>query len=598
MRKLLFTLVLLGGGYCLNAQSGCPDCLIELPEEVTEDTIYLSEAASGQVGVGYENDVSFRLPKTTTPVNAQDPATPAGINLSEITILNVANVPPGLSWQANQLEFDVREQTDGCVRFCGTPLQPGIYDVEVVVRARIAVINETTSFTFPMEILPSESITAGFTTINDSGCGELLATYSNNVPSKGNPGITYSWDFGNGITSVDENPDPQFYDQTGSYEVSYQAIIDTIGFIMNEVVVNDVDCDDLLSRPDLMIKLFDPQGEEIFSSPEARNTQLPVSFPLNVQIDTGMYTLQVIEDDQGLEGGDKICAEVDFTQLSGGAFTGEGFDLEINIINPQDTINSLDTVQVFELPPVAFLDTEFFSSNFNTCAGDSIKLSIETQVPDIQWYQDSLPVGDGGKVLTIKETGSYWAVMTNELGCSRTTGTFTTAFPELPNEPVFVNDNNLLTVFDTTRLPEVYDLSWYLNFNLLVGINATSFCAAESGNYILEVVDLRTGCIRLFEQFVEYDPAFAGCTLTSTEELSAFQDLSVYPNPSEGVFYLPESARDLNMAVFNSQGQRLGITNTASSRLEVDLSAYPDGIYWLRFNDGNQSKTLKLLKSK
>lgn len=600
MEKLQFALLAFCLGYQgLFAQTGCSGCVINLPN-IPEDTIYLSEAPQGQTGQFYDADISFRLPKSTDPVNDIDPSTPRGIGLNRITILDVANVPPGLSWEANQLEFDVREQTDGCVKFCGIPLLPGIYEVEVVIEARVSFINQKTSFSFPMEIRPSETITEGFTLLNQRGCEELMATFINNVPSNGQTGIEYAWDFGNGQTSEAENPGTILFDGPGSYPIQYQAIIDTVGYILDEITINEVDCDDFLGRPDLDVKIIDSEGTEVFLSNTFQNARLPVVVDLNLLLDTGDYVLQVIDDDSGLEGGDKICGEVTFNRQNVDTLRQENFEAILSILNPRDTIRSLDTVIVQNAPAVPSINVEERTNNLSPCQGDTVILSIEAS-GEIQWYQDSLPTG-GDNSLLITESGDFWAVTTNEFGCSSTSEVLSFDFPELPNEPVFVNANNLLSIFDEARLPEQYQLQWFFNDGLIENETETSFCVDSSGNYRLEVLDLSTGCTRSFGRNITFDPAFAGCITTSIETPIALESIRIYPNPSPGVFWMEASSGDLIFNLFNSQGQRVSShdwsqnNKTNETTWQIDLSRMPAGIYWLKVIQGRSYRTYRLMK--
>ena len=89
----------------LQAQSGCPGCVVDLPA-LPSDTIYLGNAPDGIAGEPYDGDLSFRMPKTTDPVHDIDPSTPAGLNIGNITIIALLNVPPGLSWEPSQFNFD------------------------------------------------------------------------------------------------------------------------------------------------------------------------------------------------------------------------------------------------------------------------------------------------------------------------------------------------------------------------------------------------------------------------------------------------------------------------------------------------------------
>jgi len=63
---LLLTFVLLTSW---QASAQCPGCVVDLPT-LPEDTIYLGNAPDGMVSFYYDEDISFRLPKTTDPVQS------------------------------------------------------------------------------------------------------------------------------------------------------------------------------------------------------------------------------------------------------------------------------------------------------------------------------------------------------------------------------------------------------------------------------------------------------------------------------------------------------------------------------------------------
>ena len=74
-----------------NAQTGCPDCQIDL-RPMPDDTVFLSEIEAGFENIYFDKDLSFRLPKTTTPVFAIDSTTPPGINISKFKITGLSNL--------------------------------------------------------------------------------------------------------------------------------------------------------------------------------------------------------------------------------------------------------------------------------------------------------------------------------------------------------------------------------------------------------------------------------------------------------------------------------------------------------------------------
>ncbi len=601
MLKFYFSSLLFAFAFCLNAQSGCPGCLVNLPASLPEDTIYLSSAADGQVGVYYDSGLSFRMPKTTTPVNASDPGTPPGLAINQITITSVSNLPPGLSWEASQTTFDVSEETDGCVKFCGVPLIPGFYNVEVVVSAEVLFISQVSSFSFPIMILPGTSVTEGFTLANNSGCGSVEASFTNNVPSGGNDGYSYFWDFGNGNMSTGENPVSQVYDEAGVYAVNYQAVIDTFGFLLTEVVVESVECNDLFNNaPDLRIEIWDPDGERIFETMEVENAQTPVNFIVNLFIGEGNYLLRVMDEDSGIQGGDDECGAINFNRLSNGGFTNGGLQARLNIFHPVDTIQSVDTVRVYEQPAPPQLEGDGPGS---LCSGDIYLLSVTNGYDSgLQWYQDSLPlIGIDSPELSASASGDYWVTYTNPDGCSATSAVQGLTFNPLPDPPIFQNFNNLLTLYDPEGLPETYGLQWYRNDILIEGANEMSYCMETSGSYRLEVVDLLTGCRSSYELQATYDPAFPGCVATGVKNERPLA-LIAYPNPTNGLLFLEGKAEngEVQATLYNSQGQILhSLQNPTAGpafRESLDISHYPSGVYILEVRSGQSIAHLRVVK--
>lgn len=601
LRKLL----LLSAGifvlFNLHAQSGCPGCLVELPAGLPEDTIYLSDAADGQVGVYYDSDLGFRMPKTTTPVNANDPDTPPGLAISQITITSVSNLPPGLGWEANQAVFNVSEETDGCVKLCGIPLIPGFYNVEVVVTAQVLFVSQVSSFSFPILILPGASVTEGFTLENNSGCGSVTAHLTNNVPSGGAEGYSYLWDFGNGNMSVNENPSPQTYDEAGVYEISYQAIIDTFGFLLTEVVVESVTCNDLFNNaPDLRIEIWDPDGERIYESLHIEDAQPPLTFTLNIPIGEGNYVLRVMDEDSGLQGGDDECGTINFNRFSSGSFNGAGLAASLAVLHPVDTIRSSDTVWVYEQPAPPLLASEEPAS---LCEGDAIKLSVANGYDTgLQWYHDSLPLIDvEGPALTVDAGGDYWVSYTTADGCRATSEVVSLSFHPLPVAPVFQNFNNLLSLYDPGSLPASHSLQWYRNGLIIEGATGQEYCINSNGAYRLEVTDLITGCRASYELQSTYNPDFPGCLTSGAEDQNRIS-FTAYPNPTDGMLRLEGQlpAGEVSLLLINSQGQAVGRQQCAAPggllQETLNLSALPAGLYIVEARAGEQAAYIRVAK--
>lgn len=602
MKKITFFLLFfLAFAKWATAQTGCPDCIVTLSDTLPEDTIFLTAAPDGQVGQYYEADISFRMPKTTTPVAEVDPDVPAGLEISSITINSLSNIPPGLNWEISQTEFELETETDGCVRICGIPLQPGPYEVEVVLTATIFFIEETTSFSFPIFIAPAVSNTDGFTITNNSGCGEVTASFTNNVPSDSLDGFTYFWDFGNGNFTMEENPEDQTYSTPGTYEVDYRAIVDTSGYFLTRVDILETDCGDIFNNaPDLKVDILDPNGALIYVSNIQQDQTAPTSFNMNVRIDTGMYQIRVTDDDGGIDGSDDICGTIGFTQTDGGIELSDGsFALSLDIFHPIDTIQARDTITVFPQPSPPIINNFPFQ---NLCDGEEWLLTTN-YTENVQWFIDSIPITDGtNDSLIINQTGEYYLIYTSPDGCVATSESVDITFNLLPNPPVFVNENNLLSVFNPDNLPENYSLQWYFGEIVLAGETELNYCIPASGTFTLIVTDLDTGCERSFSSEETFDPDFPNC-VSDIERIAGLETWKVFPLPVKEILQTQIIAnynKDIQWQLINMIGQQqatgLWQLQSGENRFEVPVSHLPKGIYFLQITDGVQQTSQKVIK--
>ena len=602
LRKLICLSLLNCIGLTIYSQSGCPDCALSLPDTLGPDTIFLTAAPEGQAGVYYEGDVSFRLPKSTTPVAAVDPDVPPGIGISKITISGVSNVPPGLSWEASQLEFDTEELTDGCVRFCGTPLQPGLYLVDVTITARILVIEQNANVTIPILIRPAESMTDGFNMVNNSGCGSVEVAFENNVPSNGQAGFSYNWDFGNGNTSTAENPDMQLYDMPGNYPVSYRALIDTTGYFLTKVTISAVTCNDLLGgRPDLKVNIFNPEGELFYISDIVMNANTPLTFEMNIPLDTGNYVIAITDDDSGLGGADDQCGSVTFNQNTSGNLSDGGLVMRLEILHPVDTVTSSDTVFVYDQP-----DTPLVSSVVTNplCVGDTVLLTTN-YTGNVQWYRDSVSLlGATNDSLNVVVNGDYRVTYTSPDGCIATSDPVPVSFGVLPESVVFVNENNELHLSDPSSLPESFAIRWYQDGALIEGIAETTYCIDASATYTVEVEDLTTGCSSSYSQAITYDPLFPNCVSPVIDALpDGVHTVQLFPNPAAGPLrWSIEAATSMRVeaSLHTLTGQQLRRESwqlsVGDQSREWDLSDLPAGMYLVRMGTGGQFKHWKIAK--
>ena len=555
----------------LQAQSGCPGCQVLVPNNLGADTIYLDSVPSGSISVAYAEDVSFRLPMSTTPVAANDSTISPGIGLDEITITQINNLPPGLQWETNEDIYFPGTETDGCVRLCGTPLVAGTYLLDIILEVKVLFITQETSFQREMIVYPATSINDGFTMTNNVGCGEVVVTFQNNVPSNGNTGFAYSWDFGNGNMSSTENPNTQTYDTPGTYAVDYQAVIDTAGFTLTKIRVIDADCGDFVSPADLYLDITDPNGNSMVT-PEFVNVSTPVDFSLNIPMIPGNYTLVVKDEDGGLNGSDDECDFYTFNQFSNGILTNGSSSIELTILHPIDTIQTIDSIYVYPQPSQPQV---IFKTPNSWCEDETIVFS-STYENGNQWLLNGNPItGATEQNWQVQESGEYAVMFTNDFGCTAVSEITDVTLFSLPELPAFDNDNNLLGVIDEEALPTDYSLQWYYENTLLQDETGLTYCLTQTGNVTLEVVDNETGCVSIFNSDETFNPEF-GCGVVSTEDI-AKKSLSIYPNPFNenlNIEFELNEVKDFDINVFDLLGRKI----------EMDQQDNFSGIYTNTFN--------------
>ena len=398
----------------INAQT-CPTCTVILPT-MPVDTVYLDTFPNARQNEYYEEQLSFRLPMTTTPLIGLDTTQniPAGINLSAFSVQGISGLPLGMSFTLDRplpARYDeaAPDTRDGCVTICGTPRQSGVFIVNISVLVETGILAPQPA-TIPLEFLVLPDTSAGFSMANSSGCAPLTVSFTNNIEADTSVGqtATYFWDFGNGQTSTSQRPADVVYSDTGTYEVTYQAVVtETVEQVyISSVRVNGSGCSDLLNGVDLFITITGSQSgtDTVTTYTTDAGTPVTWNFGNNILMVPGTrYEIWVQDDDAIFQGlpGPEDCGRVNFSaDTTANSFTLTNGQLSVlvnltrNTVSIRDTFNTTGFVVAADCNASTDVFDEIsasFSVNPNPSTGE---VTVQFQSPDTQTEEVSLKISD------------------------------------------------------------------------------------------------------------------------------------------------------------------------------------------------------------
>jgi len=427
MKPLLLSIFLVGISFStIFAQT----CSIDYSENTPG--AYPAVLPNGEQGSTYDQDLTFLFPLFD-----------GGLNYSNFQITSVS-LPLGLTWKssndANGSNYDPQNDPYGCLRVWGTPAETGTFTVEISANAT-KTDNSESVYTFQVDLTidASNQTNSEFSFTPSFGCETANVDFSVTNPVSYAPipgqtqGVAYEWDFGNGNQSSSATPVTQTYSGAGNYIINYTKIVDTTGFKLQGITINNVGCDDAIGygEPDIYIIVYDGDGAEVYSTENSSNdNDLPITVNLNIPMINPPYSLLVMDDDSGNQWGtdDDNCNDGDEntnnpTSLNLPAVDDFGSTTQIgnngslnfsyDISKDTTQINITDSLTVYSNPTSPVLTADMSGP-------------VVLNTPDLgylyQWSKDNamLSPGNNPTSLTTVETGSYAVIAVDTNGCFST----------------------------------------------------------------------------------------------------------------------------------------------------------------------------------
>ena len=566
---------------CAMVQIVSAQCTIDYTQ--TAAGIYPDTLPDATAGQPYNQDITFVMVTDTL-----------GLTIYDYQITNIVGLPIGITWQCNNFQsnctYDPSVSLYGCVNLSGTPVVPGNFTMTVTVVADVQLVGQQViSFDRPLIVQPGSVSNPGFSMTNPVGCAPLTVSFVNN-----NPGQTaYSWDFGNGLQSNQENPPSQTYSAPGTYVIT-QTVTPNItpDYYLTNIQVTSIpnNYGGIVDDPDLYFLLYDPQGNEVYDSRPALNGVFPpVSWTLpNLQLANGSYTIHVWDEDGGLFFGDDDLGAATFqghgpSGTTTGTVSGASGILTVNYTifqTPVVPLVATDTVIVYAAPAVPTITP---SGPTVICEDETLVLTVSDTVNQVQWYESNvIMVGETAVSMTPAASGDYSVVVTTPEGCTASSAVMQVTIHPLPPKPTFFVNGNVFTTGVTG-----VNFQWYLNGSPIPGANSSSLTATQSGTYQLCGTDIN-GCVNCSDTL-----AYVG---TSLSEING-PEFGIYPNPSNGRFtvvfensVIPGSALEIR----DLAGRLIHRETLQSSPWFVQADPLPAGTYQVSV-EKNRLRVTKIL---
>jgi hypothetical protein len=170
---------------------------------------------------------------------------------------------------------------------------------------------------------------------------------------------------------------------------------------------------------------------------------------------------------------------------------------------------------------------------------------------------------------------------------SLTVNNFTGGLP--PYHIGFYHSDTTFNTFDT-----VYNISNISYNNLLPDFSNYVFYINDSNTFI-DNCDF--GCNQIGFLFTTtYDKTGSSCA-TNIEKIIDNELMSIYPNPSNGIFTVTSSKKMTTYSIFDALGRKVASKTTDSITQSIDIQSLNTGMYYLmvQFEDGTIGKQ-KLMK--
>jgi len=228
------------------------------------------------------------------------------------------------------------------------------------------------------------------------------------------------------------------------------------------------------------------------------------------------------------------------------------------------------------------------------CNSEAVNTRLTTEIrPEIsryQWFLDGILIANANSnSIAVSDAGKYKVQIFTNDGCSLFSDAEVT-ISKLPAFTVNIAQNQgVLVAGVASKIISNYE--WFLNGNLIPNATQASYLPIEKGSYTVRVTDV-DGCRST-------SSAVVLSNVTSSEETIYEEQVRVYPNPSDAIFYLEIGKEKVTkIQLFNALGQYFNnkIRPLQGNSYEINLENQALGMYFVEITYQNGKVIKKLVK--
>lgn len=600
-----YTKLVLTAFLCLSLsfiKAQCPGCVpVDCSAQLPDGGICDTALPDGMVNLAYDEKVSFYMPTTVV-----DPGTGFTVELRRIKITGITGLPIGIDWESDKSgSNDTYRPTNGdnfgCVRFCGTSIQAGTFNITVYLSADVfvpaisqSVNNQPQTYQTRVRFLPDTTGAGGPATFEIqpaiyTSCDSLDLGFTGLIDGAPNP-TDYYWDFtGSGSASgvLGSRNEQYLFSSPGTHTVKLNTVINN--FVLDVVQVQnvngnyagDIEEATTVQSPDLYFTI--PSLGYRSSSGSDSRSETWTGLGIVVPQGSSTLTIEIWDEDTGppLGSNDDFLGEavINLAQL-GTNFWYDANGTSTNgltqvTITPGTVISDSFDLYIDSVPPVP----PIIATKDTFCGGDSSVLSAA--IPPgyfIKWYKDSIEIPlETDSTLVVYDEGLYSLEIVSTYGCNRfvDTAKFIKKFPSPPGTVTLIQQGDQLIV---SNYNNSFDVRWYLDGVAIPGVDGQFLDLNQTGTYRAEMYN--AFCSSFSSPF---NVTSTGIGLPNEELVKIIG----FPNPTNGeiTFNWDQPVGDgARYSVYSLLGQEVlsGLDLQAGQQsLSLRTSNWENGVYLL-----------------